>query len=519
MPTLPDRRRLLHLAAACAGTLWLPRGARGDLRLAHDPFRLGVASGTPTPDGVVLWTRLLGADGEALPAGPVTLLWEVAHDPQFARTVQRGQAQAVPELAHAVHVELHGLEPDRWYHYRFIVGGVASPVGRTRTLPLPDAEVDRLRLAYASCQRWEHGHYAAYRHMLADAPDLVLFLGDYIYEYADARAPARPPPGQWVLTLADYRRRHALHKSDADLQRMHAACPWLVTWDDHEVQNDYAGLQAGRAGPEVVDFPARRAAAYQAFYEHMPLPASALVRAFSEMRLHGVHRFGRLASLALLDARQFKSPQVCTPDGRTGSNVVDAAACPALDDPGRSMLGLAQEAWLEQALARHGRDAAWTILGQQSLFGRCDMRTTTGHRVWTDGWDGYAPARQRLTDALQRHAVSNPVLFGGDVHQNWVGYVQADYRDAASHAVGVEFCGTSLTSRAGAPSHTAALLAQHPHFVLADAAHRGYGLAEFTARRLDVQLRVLDDVTRADAQVRTLARFGVPAGRPVLERA
>ena len=513
-----DRRHLLHLATACAGMLWLPRGARADQRFGHDPFQLGVASGAPTHEGVVLWTRLLAADGAALGGGERTLQWEVAHDESFVQIAQRGQAQAVGALAHSAHVEVAGLAPDRWYFYRFIAGGVASPVGRTRTLPAPDALVGRLRVAYASCQRWEHGYYAAYRQMREDAPDLVLFLGDYIYEYPDAQAPARKPPGQWVLTLDDYRQRHALHKSDADLQRMHAACPWLVTWDDHEVQNDYAGLQAGQAGPAVVDFAARRAAAYQAYYEHMPLPASALVRAFAELRLHGVWPFGRLASLVLLDARQFKSPQACTPGGRSGGGVVDPGTCPVLDDPARSLLGMPQEAWLDQTLARQGRTPVWNILGQQTLFGRCDRRTASGHRVWNDGWDGYAPARRRLTDALQRHAVSNPVLLGGDVHQNWVGHVLADYGDPGSRRVGVEFCGTSLTSRSGAQPQTAELLAQHPHFVLADAQRRGYGLADFTPAQLEVRLRVVDDVTRPDARVQTLAQFTVPAGQPVLER-
>ena len=167
-------------------------------------------------------------------------------------------------------MEVRGLEPDRWYFYRFAAGDAASATGRTRTFPAPDAMVARLRLAYASCQRWEHGYYSAYRHMRAEELDLVLFLGDYIYEYPNAGQAVRKPSGNWVLTLDDYRQRYALHKSDADLQAMHAACPWLVTWDDHEVQNDYAGVSPGYSGPPVVDFAARRAAAYQAFYEHMP---------------------------------------------------------------------------------------------------------------------------------------------------------------------------------------------------------------------------------------------------------
>ena len=307
-----DRRQLLRLAAAAAASGALLRNGWSQPRLADDPFAAGVASGSPTDTSIVLWTRLLGA---RLPAGPVTVRWELAQDEGFARIVQRGDAQALPALAHSVHVELQGLAPDRPYFYRFVAGGWMSPAGRTRTLPAPDAAVQRLRLAYASCQRWEHGWFSAWRHLRADDPDLVLFLGDYLYEYPGAARAVRPVRGGWLLTLDDYRDRHALYKSDPDLQAMHRACPWLFTWDDHEVQNDYAGEQEGQAGPAVTDFPARRAAAYQAWYEHMPVPASMLTRGLEGLadgrglRIYGERRFGRLAQLLLLDGRQYRSPR------------------------------------------------------------------------------------------------------------------------------------------------------------------------------------------------------------------
>ena len=241
-----DRRRLLQLAASAATGLWLPRAARSQPRLPANPFALGVASGSPSHDSVVLWTRLV-APGifESLGTGAIPVRWELAHDEQFSRIVQRGQSAALFELAHSVHVEVAGLEPDRWYFYRFIAGDAVSPTGRTRTFPAPDAIVQQLRLGLASCQRWEHGYYSAYRHMRSENLDAVLFVGDYIYEYPIASNPVRVPTGGWVVTLDDYRRRYALHKSDTDLQAMHAACPWLQTWDDHEVQNDYAGLAPG----------------------------------------------------------------------------------------------------------------------------------------------------------------------------------------------------------------------------------------------------------------------------------
>lgn len=519
-----DRRRLLKLAAATATTLWLPRALRARPRLAHNPFALGVASGSPLDTSVVLWTRLAGEDVETWKAAIVTVDWEVAHDEAFARIAQKGQAIASPALGRSVHVEVQGLEPDRWYFYRFTCAGWASPVGRTRTLPAADAMPARLRLGYASCQRWEHGYFAAWRHLRADHPDLVLFLGDYIYEYPGAAGAVRAPrDGLWVTSLDDYRSRHALYKSDPDLQAMHAACPWIVTWDDHEVQNDYAGLQPGSSGPPFVDFPERRAAAYQAYYEHMPLRSTVLTRAVAglasgaDFRLHSAQRFGRLAQLCMLDTRQHRNPQACTRAGAWGAAQVDPEKCAAWNDPARTLLGTAQEAWLDAQLAQGG--AAWTVLGQSTLFGQRDNKPGEGHLFWNDGWDGYAPARGRLMQSLRRHRAANPVIFGGDVHENWVGQVKADYARPDSASVGVEFCGTSISARAGGADRVAGRLAENPHFIYGNGHARGYGLADFTPSQLTVTLRGVDNVERADSGASTLARFSVAAGRPQVERA
>lgn len=526
MDLLPvtDRRRLLQAVAAGAMGLALWGCATRQIRFAADPFALGIASGSPAADSVVLWTRLLAPAGASgLGRASIAVRWEVAHDREFNRIARSGEVLALAELAHSVHAQATGLQGDRWYFYRFIAGGVSSPVGRTRTLPAPDAAVGRLRLAYASCQRWEHGYFSAYRHMREEDLDAVLFLGDYIYEYPNAARAVRVPPGGWVLTLEDYRQRYALHKGDADLQAMHAACPWIVTWDDHEVQNDYAGLQAGDSGPVVADFTARRAAAYQAFYEHMPVRASALTRALAglsagaEVRLYSQLRFGRLATLNLLDTRQYRDPQVCTGGGRLGSGFVHPPACPAWNDPARSLLGAQQERWLDQALSV-GNDG-WSIIAQQTLFGARELASAAGPSFWNDGWDGYGAARSRLTQSLQKQAVANPVLFGGDVHENWVGHVKADYGRPDSATLGVEFCGTSLTSRSGTNARVPQRLASNPHFVFADAERRGYGVAEFTPGQLTTSLRVVDDVTRRDTTIETLARFAVQAGRPQVERA
>ncbi len=522
--SIVSRRDLIRLTSASAATLWLPRSARTHPRFDQNPFTLGVASGSPTHDSIVLWTRLAlpGLFGSKLGNEPVCVRWELAHDEGFTRLVQSGQTMAQVELAHSVHVEVPNLEPDHWYWYRFMAGEAVSPIGRTRTFPAPDAQVMRLRLAYASCQRWEHGYFSAYRHMCEEQVDVVLFLGDYIYEYPAAGNPVRLPDGGWVTTLAGYRQRYALHKSDPDLQAMHAACPWLVVWDDHEVQNDYAGVHAGENGPPVPDFAARRAAAYQAFYEHMPLRSSVLARASgarpggADWRIHSHQRYGRLATFYLLDGRQYRDPLACTQGGRPGSSVVDPAVCPIWEDPQRTLLGARQETWLDDALST--ASPGWNIVGQQTLFGRRDFRSGPGESFWNDGWDGYPAARRRFTGSLRRHAVPNPVLLGGDLHENWVGHVKADYNDPRSASLGVEFCGTSITSRPAANGRHAEWLAENPHFVFAEARHRGYGIAEFTPQRLTASLRVIDDARSRETTVSTLARFAVTAGQPRIER-
>jgi alkaline phosphatase D len=527
-----DRRNLLKLTVATASTAsgvgW-PGASWAQAKITTNPFTLGVASGSPTTDGMVLWTRLLpGGFFSSLGNANAQVRWEVAHDAQFQHVAQQGTSLAAAQLGHSVHVEVAGLEPDRWYFYRFHVGEFSSAVGRTRTLPEADAQVNRLRMAYASCQHWGHGFYSAYRHMAQEQLDLVMFLGDYIYEYpgpTHAAHAVRTVTGGWVQTLADYRQRYALHKSDADLQAAHLACPWVFTWDDHEVQNDYAGDTPGlssQAEPST-DFVKRRAAAYQAWYEHMPVRSSTLTKALAglldrnsppaELRIYHNLRWGQLANLLLLDPRQYKDPTVCTPDGRLGSGLIDPKTCESLKDPARTMLGKAQEEWLHQQLSMTG--TAWQVVGQATLIGP----RSSSARISNDGWDGYPAARERLLASLASGSASK-VVIGGDVHANWVGHVKADYTKVTSKILASEFCGTSITSRPTAATRALmdARLAKNPHYIFADNEKRGYGVCELTPSGLKTTLRVVDDVTKADAAVSTLASFTVKAGKMLVER-
>jgi alkaline phosphatase D len=495
----------------------LVRRAGAQPRLPGNPFTLGVASGYPSPGGVVLWTRLAPAPlqpGGGMPPEVVPVEWEVATDERMGQVVQRGTAAATPEWAHAVHVEVEGLEPGRWYWYRFRLGAGASATGRTRTAPAPKAAVDRLRFALASCQQYEQGYFTAYRHMLADDLDLIVHVGDYIYESSWGRDHVRKHGAPEPHTLEDYRIRHALYRSDPDLQAAHAACPWLVTWDDHEVSNDYADDQSQGLHPREW-FLARRAAAYRAYYEHMPLRRQMVPRG-PHMRLYARVPFGRLALFHLLDDRQYRSPQPCPAPGRGGSRVVED--CAERLDPRRSMLGETQERWLQAGLEPDR--ARFNLIAQQTLMAQVDRKPGPGQRFWTDGWDGYAAARRRLLDDLAQRKPANPVVLGGDVHSFWVADLKPDFDDPRSPVVATEFTGTSITSQfPPRQEEVDARLADNPHIRLANGTRRGYVRVELTRGRLRADLRALRTVTRPGSEADTLASFVVEDGRPGAQRA
>lgn len=528
-----QRRALLGLAAAAATAGSLPRWSWSATLAQRDLFPLGVASGAPSPDGFVLWTRLV--DGavpgtvpfdtprSALPSA-LTVRWEVAEDDAFRRIVRRGEAQALAALGHAVHVEVAGLKPDCWYFYRFMHGDAVTHTARTRTAPALDAMPGKTRFAFASCQRWEHGHYAAYRHMQDEDLDLVLFLGDYIYEYAMPKAPlpdalARTHTLPAARTLDDYRDRHALYRTDPQLQAAHRACPWIVIWDDHEVQNDYAGL-SGVGSPDA--FVQRRNAGYQAFYENMPLRASVLTQGMSglgtrdAMRIHDRHAWGRLLRFHALDTRQYRDLQACRVAGQAPPGTVSPTQCPELLDPARSMLGAHQERWLAQGLAQDASaDTRWSVVAQQTLFSQRNHRALPDERYSSDTWDGYPASRQRMLDAVRDAGPRNTVFVGGDIHQNCVCRVPADFAKARSLVIASEFCGTSISSASGVTQARAQQIADHnPHILLARSDKRGYAVAEVTPARWTTTLQVVDDVAQADSGVSTLARFVVEDGVP-----
>jgi alkaline phosphatase D len=482
---------------------------------AADPFTLGVASGAPLPDGVVLWTRLAPdpLNGGDLPPAAIEVRWEVARDEGFRDIVRHGTARAEPQYAHSVHVEADGLEPARWYWYRFMAGNAVSATGRTRTAPAAGAAVDRLRFAFASCQQYEQGFYAAHRHLAAEDLDLVVFLGDYIYESSWGSRHVRKHEGPEPYTLEQYRNRYARYKSDADLQRSHAAFPWLVTWDDHEVDNDYAD---GRSEDLDPNFLVRRAAAYQAYWEHMPLRRSALPNG-PHMQLYGRHDFGGLARFHVLDDRQYRDHQVCPKLGRGGSNVVDDLKCPSRLETQRTLLGRGQEDWLHAGLS--GSKAKWNIVAQQLLMAQTDRKPGPERQFWSDGWDGYPGARARLLQAIAERKPANPVVIGGDVHFNCVADLKVDFDDPNAPVVATEFCGTSITSQGPTQARLDLLRPENPHVRFASSEKRGYAVLELTEKRCLAQLRGIDSEKAADSPISTLAAFVVENGRPGAETA
>ena len=497
-----SRRDFFRVGRDLAGLIALaslPGDVAAERRLAANPFALGVASGDPLPDGVVLWTRL---DPSAVGGAAARVQWEVAADEGFKRIVRRGSSLAPAELGHSVHAEVDGLEPGRDYWYRFMAGGQASAVARTKTAPALGSSPDRFRFAFISCQNYEHGYFTAFRHLAAEDVDVIVHLGDYIYEKRFLSAPTvREHEAGEVFTLDQYRARYGLYRADADLQAAHAVCPWIVTNDDHEVANNWAGAFAADTTVSSDQFLLRRAAAYQAYYEFMPLRRTSLPHG-PWMQIYRRLAFGRLLRFHVLDTRQFRSDQACG-DG-------SKPRCPEVFDRARTMMGAEQERWLADGL--HGSDARWNVVANQVMIAQT-KRMAGGEAIFSmDKWDGYVAARNRLTALLADPKVVNPVVITGDIHTNWVADLKADYDDPSSATVGAEFVGTSMTSGGdGNDADTSRVQGLNPHVKFFNA-RRGYVRVEVEPSRLTSTYRCVPYVTFPGAPIETRGVFVVEDG-------
>ena len=484
-------------------------------RFAANPFALGVGSGDPAPDGVVLWSRLAPdpLNGGGMTPEAVAVRWEMASDEGMRTIVKRGTTMARPDLGHSIHVEVDGLRPGAWYWYRFDAGGEASPVGRTRTAPDANVMPDRYRFAFTSCQHYEAGLYTAYEHLAREDIELVAHLGDYIYE--GANNPSAPPGSvsrahqPWEpMTLEQYRNRYALYKSDPALQAAHAAFPWVVTWDDHEVENNYVDSISQTNDPRD-QFLIRRAAAYQAYYEHQPLRKASIPRG-PDMLLYRTVGAGRLAKFHVLDTRQYRSDQSC------GDGI--KAACPEWSDPARVVLGNTQERWLTRGVEQS--QARWSILAQQISFSLIPDPARPGFYAM-DPWSGYPAARDRLLAWMARRQEKNLVVLTGDIHASFVMDVTRDALQPESPTIATEFIGTSISSGRDGSDRWGQLRNYEttvPNMKY-HSARRGYVRCALTPDRWTSDYRMVPFVSRPGAPVETAATFVVENGKPGAEKA
>jgi alkaline phosphatase D len=513
-----SRRTLVLGGLATAGAIALPvralartTAAQAAASLIPYPFTLGVASGDPAPDSVVLWTRLApsptNADGQGgMPNADVTVEWQVSTSSTFGTLAASGSVAAHYAQAHSVHVVAGGLAPDAEYYYRFRAQGHISPVGRTRTAPAVTGPGRDFVMAFASCAHYESGYYTAYRRMADDRPDVILHLGDYIYEDADTAGSVREHLGAECVSLADYRRRYAQYRSDPDLQAAHAVAPWIVVPDDHEVENNYAGMVRADNSPALTtaQWTARRTAAYQAYYENMPLrPAQA--PSGNSIPLYRRLRWGTLATFHMLDTRQFRDDQACG-DG--------TKVCADADLPSRTITGAAEETWLLDGFAQHL--GVWDIVGQQVFFASELDASGAGNM---DAWDGYRASRSRIQQGWVDRAVRNPVVLTGDVHRAYANDLKADYRNPASATIGTELVCTSISSGGdGSGSTTIPNAATNPH-VKFFCDRRGYVRTTVTPTHIAADFRSVASVSEHGAPATTTRSFVIQDGQPGLVNA
>lgn len=503
------RRSFLDFARFAALAAVVPTDWRVRLRPSFraDPFALGVASGDPTADSVMLWTRLAPdplVPGYGMDAIRTAVNWEVATDESFRRIVQQGRATAAPELGHSVHVDAIGLEPGRDYYYRFMAGDAVSAIGRTRTTPARTA-IEPLRLGVAGCQSYEAGYFTAYAHMAAGRFDLIAHTGDYIYEYSGRDGNVRKHATIEIQSLEDYRIRYAQYKSDAMLQAAHASCPWLVTWDDHEVDNNYANEVGENLMESAEQMRARRAMAYQAWWENQPVRVPR-VKSWADLTIHRDTQWGALASLWTLDTRQYRSDQPCG----DGNKIVP---CGNWADPSQTLLGSGQEQWLADGFA--GSRARWQVLAQQVMVAPFDFRAGPEVQVSMDQWSGYPAAHERLLAMIAARAANRTVVLTGDIHSAWANDLATDFGRPDGTVVAAEFVGTSIASGGDGADRSGgvhdASLAENPHTKW-QSARRGYLSCRVTPDAWHTDYRVVPFITRLGAPVETASRWRVEHG-------
>ncbi|WP_086729008.1 alkaline phosphatase D family protein [Streptomyces carpinensis] len=536
--SLPPRRRTVVKAAAATAVLTGSLTAALPARAATDApaFLHGVASGDPLPDGVLLWTRVTPAP-EAIPGsglGPDTeVSWVVARDKALTNIVAKGSLTATAASDHTVKADIRGLEPATDYWFRFSAGGTDSPVARTRTAPAANANVPGLRFGVVSCANWEAGYFSAYRHLAARGDlDAWLHLGDYVYEYKSGEYAARGTvvrphaPANEIITLADYRTRHAEYKTDPDLQALHHRAPVIAIWDDHEfADNAWSGGAVNHTEGAEGTWSARTAAAKQAYFEWMPVRPAIAGTTYRRLR------FGKLADLSLLDLRSFRSQQASTADG-------------SVDDPDRTITGRAQLDWLKAGLKTS--DTTWRLVGNSVMISPFVVGSLSadllkplakllglpqeGLAVNTDQWDGYTDDRRELLAHLRSNGIRNTVFLTGDIHMAWANDVPVDAGTyPLSPSAATEFVVTSLTSDnlddiVKAPEGTVSAVAapviraanRHVHWV--DTDRHGYGVLDITAERAQMDYYVLSDRTSPDAASAWARSYRTRSGTQKVER-
>lgn len=512
-PSIP-RRSILAASVAGASAALLPSVPAWSA--GQNPFTLGVASGDPTPDGAVLWTRLAPApfqpDG-GMAAKLVEVTWRVFGSMRRDRghgIVAEGIHEARPEWAHSVHVELSGLAPRSEYYYEFQVGRHRTRLGRFRTAPAPGAALSQLSFAFVSCQSWRAGYYTSYRDLIDADHDLIVHLGDYIYEipYHFGARTQPAPEITWPkpTDLAGFRYRHALHKTDPDLQAAHERAPFVVTWDDHEVENDWAGNYRGNGGSGP-GWEAVKAAAFRAFYEHMPLrrpPVGA------SLDLYRRFHFGDLATFHVLDTRQYRD-QATTCAGE----LRDGGYCASAWDENRSILGVQQERWLHQGLT--SSPARWNVIANSVGFAPFVTRLPGGGPDFVRGgtnWTGYAADLQALQSLFGSGAVRNPVVITGDQHVNRIFDVPRRADDLSSRVVATEFIGTSITSAGTQPAPVEEFDDPDNPQSRWFTNERGYVAVNLSRQSFLAEFRAATDVDRPDGPVVHRRTWAVEDGSP-----